>query len=155
MEAIPANWQIDRTSGCILQAVWARVHRSKSTKTATYMSAKSKKVRGDIVHCIIKVEFGEHKTLRLLCSCLCVGATLDVSVPKNKQAYLLCMEGSVGISSTSSTIPKGAEVLSARDSAEVYGAMNVTLTATSPSHLLLLSMPTGRPGSNAIEHSEL
>jgi len=85
---------------------------------------------------------------------LASGGSLDVSVRKDRQAYLLCMEGELSISSTSS-VAGGASSLSPHDSAELYGPVDVTLTATKGAHVLLLDMPAGRPGRKALEHSEL
>ncbi|CAK8996773.1 3-dioxygenase sll1773 (Putative quercetinase) (Pirin-like protein sll1773) [Durusdinium trenchii] len=69
------------------------------------------------------------------------GKTLDIHIRSDRQAYLLCIEGSVELLGKGADKTESAE-LDGHDAAELFGDCKLTITAMEPkSHVLVVEMP--------------
>lgn len=71
------------------------------------------------------------------------GHTVDLSISSGRQAYLLCMEGSLNV--TDKQDASKTYSLERHDAAEIFGSSYTFLAGSSGAHLLMVEMAfTGR-----------
>ncbi len=75
-----------------------------------------------------------HQDVNIYVSEIDAGNKLDFPVKKDRQAYLVCIEGSLAMD---------GEVLNERDAVEITGEENLSIETRSSAHLLAIEMAKG------------